>query len=366
MQPSQGSGRKERSKKYMQIAGAKEKLSSIVEQGKEKFETALENIQREFDQRRDIVVKPEALKYAAGSLGIQMQVRGEGYYVPTHYSEGELYTRLHVPRQYINTLQEAKLYDLTALNLGRLTRQFADDGLLLRTVFDTAKGILSPSYKRIDAAPIMTAYIETAVKYGLVPYKAYNTDYRYHIEMIYPQVFEPISGEFMVYGTSLTTSDYGASALKLELMALRVVCTNLAVGSDVFKRVHIGSRFESDREIVELSRETIELDNATIASAMKDTARMLPAYFEKLSGNIKAANNQELTTEQAMDLIKKYLTKEQLNSARTYFNTPADVEVLPPTKSKWRLSNVLSLMAQSAESDDQRLDLQSLAMGVIA
>ena len=350
----------------MQIAGAKEKLSSIVEQGKEKFEAALENIQREFDQRRDIIVKPEALKYAAGSLGIQMQVRGEGYYVPTHYSEGELYTRLHVPRQYINTLQEATLYDLTALTLSRLTRQFAGDGLLLRTVYDTAKGILSPSYKRIDAAPIMTAYIRTAVEYGLMPYKAYNTDYRHHIEMIYPQVFEPISGEFMVYGISLTTSDYGASALKLELMALRVVCTNLAVGSDVFKRVHIGSRFESDREIVELSRETIELDNATIASAMKDTARILPTYFEKLSENIKAANNHELTTEQAIDLIKKYLTKEQLNSARTYFNTPADVEVLPPTKSKWRLSNVLSLMAQSSESDDQRLDLQNLAMGVIA
>ena len=350
----------------MKVEGAKEKLSSIVEQGKNKFDAVLNDIQCEFDQRRDIIVKPEALNYAAGSLGLQMQVKGEGYFVPTQYSEGELCTRLHVPRQYINTLQEAKLYDLTALSLNRLTRQFAGDGLLLRTVSGTAKGILSPSYKRIDGAPIMTAYIQTAIEYGLVPYKAYNTDYRYHIEMIYPKVFEPVEGEFMIYGSSLTTSDYGASALKLELMALRVACTNLAVGSDVFKRVHIGSRFASDKDIAELSRETIELDNATIASAMKDVARMLPSYFDVLSSNIQAANDQKLTTEQAINMIIKYLSKEQLNNARAYFNTPADVEVLPPTKSIWRLSNVLSLMAQSTENNDQRLDLQNLAMRVIA
>jgi hypothetical protein len=351
-------------------ASVKSKLQEIIDKGKENVEKAVLDIQKEFEILKDLIVRPAALNYKVDNKGLVIKVVDEEV-VPTPFAKSQLLTKLKFPAGYMDTLSELGEYDLIQENLHKLTSKLAVKGLLLRKVGTTVKGVLSPSYRRMDASPIIEAFISQALSFGFVPYEGKNTDYRYSIRFLLPKIFNPTGNEYVTYGACLSTSDYGASALKLELMILRIVCENGAVGMDVFKHIHIGRRFDEwdGQDSIELSGHTYKLDTQTIASAVKDAMKALPESFHVLNTRISEASNKELSTEQAMSILKtKNLGKEVLAEAKTLYEMPDSVQVLPAGRTAWRLSNVLSLMAQGQKmkSEDQRIDMQGLAMDVLA
>jgi hypothetical protein len=355
-------------------AKIKEKMEMIVERGKLNVPKALESIDKEFKERKDIIAKPAAISYEIDSSDRICMNIGKGdtrRLVPTSFAAGQLLNKCRIPATYGHTLKELKRGDLLVKNLTEMTGTLLQNGILIRHVKEVAKGVLSPSYRLMDASPIFESFVTEAIKFGMVPYNGLNTDYRYSIQFIMPKVYTPIEGEYVVYGAAINTSDYGAQALSLEMMVLRIVCSNLAIGNNVFRHVHIGRRFEFDDyagDSVVLSGRTYKLDTATIASATKDAMKILPASFEELNDKIKIASTTGVTTVEALKMLKnKNLTKSMLQKAETLYDMNADVTQLPKEKSLWKLSNVISLIANEDKelSDDQRLDMQSLAMAVI-
>jgi len=67
-----------------------------------------------------------------------------------------------------------------------------------------------------------------------------NTDYRYQVSMIQPRIWgKPVARRVCCLGTSLVTGDYGNQSLEIDLLMLRIVCLNLAIGHDLFRKIHL-------------------------------------------------------------------------------------------------------------------------------
>ena len=205
-------------------------------------------------------------------------------------------TRAGIPAQFAQKLIDLEENELLSRNLKRLTDRMEDGGILLRRVGTTIKGWLSPAYKRMDAAPIMEAFIKRNLEKGFVPYRGMNTAYRYQIAMIQPRIWEPVQGEFVIFGTSLVTGDYGNQSLEIDLLMLRIVCLNLAIGYDMFRRIHLGSRFQMGEgdEIIPISQKTINLDTDTISSAITDVVDASENHIKLLEHKIQEANEKEI------------------------------------------------------------------------
>jgi hypothetical protein len=184
------------------------KLKDIVEKGKASLHKALEEIQHEFAIREDMAVRPTAIDFLIQDHKIKPVIRDEAYDLTDH-SQGQMLTRAGIPASFAQKLMDLEENELLSRNLKRLTERMEDGGILLRRVGTTIKGWLSPAYKRMDAAPIMEAFLKRTLEKGFVPYRGMNTQYRYQIAMIQPRIWEPAPGEFVIFGTSLVTGDYG-------------------------------------------------------------------------------------------------------------------------------------------------------------
>jgi hypothetical protein len=365
----------------------KVKLQQIIEVGRISVLSGYESIKEETSKRLDIVAKPQVIEYRIDKKTMEPSLGGKNnkekiypeldtiifpiinqkQYRLTDHSLAQLFSRASFPRIYAETLQHHGEAELLYQNLKTMTKNTMGDGVLLRSVDNLIKGWLSPNYWRMDAAPVFDSFIEHAIQKGFVPYRGYNMDYRYQIAFIYPEIYSPFKDEFIVFGLSLLTSDYGSGALQMEMMILRIRCMNLALGLDLFRRVHLGSRIKTDGEFIELSKRTHELDNRTIASAIGDVVNSSFKQIEFLKTVVGAAADKEVQDpKQFWDSLKrKGATKENIEQIKTAFESEMDIEYLPPQKSLWRMSSAISLIAQGQKNRDRRIDLEKMAMEVM-
>jgi hypothetical protein len=357
----------------MDIKGAREKLQTeIIDPGVKYVTATVEDIVQEFNLRRDYIIRPEVLEYPLSEKTLGLRVKNNGDtrdLALTPHSLGQLYAKAEIPSTFASKLIEADEGELLTQLLSRLNSKFNTGGLLVREVGGTAKGILSPSYKRMDASPVFEGFIQTALENKYVPYKGSNTNYRYQIQFVYPEVFQPVAGEYVVYGLSLTTGDYGSQVLELELLALRIQCSNLHVGYDLFRRVHLGKRFNLDNDTLvhALSDRTHQLDSDTVASAISDVVRASTKQIEYVDTAIKKGADSEITPAEAVNIIrKKGFSKEIAEKVKTIYEADVPLELLPAGNNAWRLSNALSLIAKDKSlSADQRIDAEKGAMSLL-
>jgi|TARA_R100001530_G_scaffold21392_1_gene17652 hypothetical protein len=347
-----------------------EKLNSIIADGSIKVPSILQEIQEEWDRREDIIAKPEAFKLTVGNeIGCYVRNENCNFYTFTRHARNQLLARTKIPVAFADNLLNMGEPKLLENNLNILHHRLNDDGLLLRRVDEQIKGVLSPSYRRMDGAPIIHGFVESALQAGYVPYTGTNTDYRYNICFILPEVFQPSENEFIVLGISITTGDYGSCALQIELVVLRITCRNLMLGTDVMRSVHIGKRFNMGEEsIISISNETHDLDNRAVASMVSDAV--------KSSIDLQGGVRQKITNSmqdvpidinvEIAKMRKKGFSKELAESVKATYDAPLPVVSLPQDKNKWRLANAISLLAnQDGIAKDLALDLQKLAMATL-
>jgi hypothetical protein len=343
------------------------RLKEIIDKGKTSLHKTLEEIQHEFSIREDMAVRPTAIDFLVQDHRIQPVIRDDAYDLTDH-SQGQMLNRAGIPAQFAQKLMDLDENELLSRNIKRLTERMEDGGILLRRVGTTIKGWLSPAYKRMDAAPIMEAFLKRSLENGFVPYRGMNTDYRYQVSMIQPRIWEPVPGEFLIFGTSLVTGDYGNQSLAINLLMLRIVCLNLAIGYDMFRKIHLGSRFQMEGdEIVSISQKTIELDTETISSAVADVVDASQDHIKLLEHKIRGANEKEIKDPKAIyDILRKRgFRKEIVEQVKTAYDLPQEVEILPKGNNLWRLSNAISLVANGAERADEKVDLEKEAMNLL-
>lgn len=346
---------------------AEQKFNEIVKQGHAKLSSVAEQVS--CNVPTDSVVRAPALQFAE-SDGSIITAFDEAYEEPHGLHKHALNqvaerTGLPSPKRTVDFLLEQKEWgaEYLADMFNRLYEDQRDKKYLVRAVRGEVRGFLTDSYRRLDSGPIIEAFLGTIAKYNAVPVTARATDTKYYLKFVLPQIFEPIENELMLFGLQIQNSDYGDGALSLKAFVHRLRCTNLMLTEDGFRKVHLGKRLDDN---ITYSQQTYELDTKATCSAVKDVVGGMlgPDNINERFERIQEVAETEVNVDAVLKGLraKSRLTNGEADKVGEIYRS-ADVERLPPGNTAWRLSNAISLYAQSMDTD-RELELEQLAGSV--
>jgi len=351
---------------------AQSHLSSFIESGRSRGESAMALMRDEFLNRTDRIVDSTEIEWTPTDSGLLVRYGTNGdreQRSMTPHAQRQILERVGVPPKFYSDLAGDPL-DVPVV--ARLLSDLAANHpqrMLLRSVRGTVKGALSDSYRPLDFAPLAEQFLVAGIAAGMIVVGGSVTETRVEISMILPRIMEPTPGEFIVFGVSLITSDYGRHALVIPFNATRLVCVNGMLGTNLFRKVHLGKRFEDGADF--LSAETKALDSQTVGSAIRDLIagdRFRQEIDRTVALIADGSRGESLDAEGVIDRWQRRgrITREEARKASVLYREVDVVEQLPASPGLWRLSNVFSLMAGNVpDNTDRRLDLMEVAAEVL-
>lgn len=208
----------------------------------------------------------------SGSDSLQMNMP-DGQFSIHDNAIGQLADRMGIPQRYLRSLAGGEPWarQLAATVLNEHSDWTQRSRVLVRTVGQQVRGVLSDSYRRLNSVEILTAFVQEAATQGAVISDAYMNDTKIWAETILPTPLSiPTSknGEVIIFaGARFSTSDYGDGAVDMRAFLLNGACLNGMVRESVMKQVHLGSKLPDN---LQLSQQTYELDTKTTVSAVRD------------------------------------------------------------------------------------------------
>ncbi|KKN57369.1 hypothetical protein LCGC14_0562750 [marine sediment metagenome] len=312
----------------------------------------------------DQIAKATALNFKADDNGITYRA-GDNHRTMHRNALGQLAVRAGIPIKYLDHLMETGNEWKQDLLAHTLNQHFHNDDhrYLLRSVGDETRAVLSDKYKRIDCRPVLDKLIASASKAGALVVDGATSAIRSNLKFVLPTIFEPVPGEFVVWGLSWTNSDFGRGANELNIFFGRVWCWNGMVGEKAIRQIHLGRRLGDD---IAYSERTLQLDTDTAVSAVADVANhyLNPDKVEGHLAAIASAHNAKLDPKTAEGALAKRTSKATAKSVVDKFNS-ADVIDLPQGQSDWRWANAISLVARDSDDGDRKIDLERLAGDVL-
>jgi len=215
----------------------------------------------------------------AGNLGSSVQMTmPDGVFSLHSNAVGQLADRMGIPTRYLKNLATGESWqvELAAMILNEHSSWTQRSRVLVRTVGNQVRGVLSDTYRRLNSVEILTAFVQEAAGQGAVISDAYMNDTKVWAETILPtpiNIPTKNNGDVIVFvGARFSTSDYGDGAVDMRTFMLNGACLNGMVRESVMRQVHLGSRLPDS---IALSDRTYKLDTETTVSAVRDLTRGL-------------------------------------------------------------------------------------------
>lgn len=191
---------------------------------------------------------------------------------------GQLAEKMGIPSRYLRQLASGDEWQrqLASTVLNEHSGWTKRTRVLVRTVGEEVRGVLSDSYRRLNSVEILTAFVQEASQQGAVIADAFMSDTKVWAETILPTpltIPTRKNGDVIIFaGARFSTSDYGDGAVDMRAFLLNGACLNGMVRESVMKQVHLGSRLPDN---LQLSNRTYELDTRTTTSAVRDLTKGL-------------------------------------------------------------------------------------------
>jgi hypothetical protein len=343
------------------------RLQDLVSKGKEDGVRLLQHL-------RDNV--PTDYKAPHGKINFEcvggdlvLRVEGGGALGVHNNALSQICQKAGLPRRYADILMRDAQADLLAYNLRQRFHRMEPSKrgeiptFLIREVNGEVRGFLSDRYKRWDSCGIIEAFAGVAGAMRALPVQARAMDTKFFLKVVIDKIFD-VGKDLFLFGVCLKHSDFGDGALSLMSYITRLKCNNGMLGDDKFRKIHLGARIDDS---VDLSERTYQLDSQTMISAVKDiTGAMLREDIVTVKlQKIKEAQEKVIDATEKLQVLRKSskITKPEEEKISELYRS-AEVELLPPGNSVWRLSNAISLFAQDVEPA-RGLELESLAGSVI-
>lgn len=350
-------------------ARAKAKMQETIRQGLASAQATVAHVMENVPT--DALVRARAINVDVADGAVVLSAKGMPAAPTSDHALSQLCARIGMPRAYLRELlvgskEHPALGKLAEQNLATLLREGDDQRFLVRAAQGEWRGVMSDAYKRIDARPTLEAFMNASTKAGLVPVHGIASETKTSMRALLPVVFEPAPNEVICFGLNWQNSDFGAGANSVDVFMLRLWCTNYAISERALKQIHIGKRLDAET----FSQRTQLLEAKANISAVTDivTRALAPERVDLYLNAITQAASQNIDANKALDALVKSndLSKGERKLIGEKF-TSADVEMLPPGNSTWRLSNAISWFAHAGDdvSKDRRVELERLAGKVL-
>jgi hypothetical protein len=342
-------------------------MANTIAEGKASAHKTFEHIFNNVPQ--DALVRNRGMEIDVEGGQVILQAPGGLERAPmSNFALGQLCSKVGVPLAYTKELlanESPVVRDLARTNLQTLLQHAEEERYLVRSCQGQVRGVLSDAFKRIDARPLAESFAVAADQTGLVPIQGMATETKVAVKALLPIVFEPAPNEVICFGLHWETSDYGAGAHNVLVFMLRLWCTNFAISERALRQIHIGKKLDD----VSFSAKTHLLESQTTASALSDIVKgaLAPERVQAYCEVITRASEQSVDVNKQLDGLVKNgsLLKAERKAIGEKF-VSADVEMLPPGNTTWRLSNAISWFAHAGGAEaDRRMELERIAGAVL-
>lgn len=259
----------------------------------------------------------------------------------TDWSLSQLSQRLGVPASYATRMANAGKRDLFVQNFQSwIDTHHAGKNFFVRTVDDTIRGFLSDSYFPSDTEMILPVFrdaLQTTNMNFEVHKGTVNPEYT-NIRIISDREIR-VGDDPHFVGISITTSDVGRAATKIEFFIYRASCTNGMLfgkhGGQLFRQKHTSRHFTTQEHF---------LDEMTASLGQIDH---LADYAENI---LREANQYKISSDEMQRIINQFqsygfgskkemefINEEVMNRIPIYDNVE---------NSLWSVSNAFTEVAQ--------------------
>lgn len=297
---------------------------------------------------------------------VEMTLGNDGIYRIHDNAIGQLGEKLNIPTKYLRELATGDEWqrNLASTILNQHSAWAKRTRILVRTVGNQVRGVLSDSYRRLNSETIIMSFLETANKMGGQLADGFMDATRIYLEVLMPETIAVPTAKNgvveMAFGARLSTSDYGDGALELRAFLMQGVCLNGMCRQIVMRQVHLGGRLP---ENIALSQRTYELDTKTQASAIRDLTK---GIFSKESITqraleIQGASAMEVDIEKELKSLQRgKLTKEEAKGVEKILMANKPDDGVTGESTLWKLVQGITAHSRELEPRRQR-DLQEIA-----
>lgn len=269
---------------------------------------------------------------------------------------GQLAEKMGIPSRYLRDLAGGAEWQrlLAATVLNEHSGWTQRSRVLVRTVGQEVRGVLSDSYRRLNSVEILTAFIQEAAQQGAVIADAFMSDTKVWTETILPQplvIPTTKNGDVVIFaGARFSTSDYGDGAVDMRAFLMNGACLNGMVRESVMKQVHLGSKLPDN---LQLSNRTYELDTKTTVSAVKDLTKGLFSKDNLMQKaiEIQGAANIDVDFDQELKRLVKggSLLKSEGESVEKILMRNDPDDGVQGGATLWKLTQAITAHAREAE-----------------
>jgi hypothetical protein len=366
---------------------AKARLQARIEEGKKQMAATLKKIEQHIPSDFLVPCKKAEFEVKEGRVRIGWDIDNEvesigapnswnESYINVHqHALGQLYEKSQIPKVYADRLLTEDP-ELLVTNLEQRYGKQEGKKYLARVVGDKLLGWLSDSYGRYDAQPMVESFLMECKRFDAVPVEARHLETRVYLKMLLPRIFEPIPNEVLAFGARISTSDFGDGALDVRLFIERVMCSNGAMGEEMFRKIHLGAKLTAEN----FSTDTLEKQASMLASAARDVVHNIfdENHLRARLEMVKQAHDRMIPVKDTLEAMRRNSKITKAEVARIIeMLSVSDVQLLPPVAtlpqkgetSAYRLANAFGLLAHDEDTDGYRaMDLEQIAgeiMGIV-
>lgn len=284
----------------------------------------------------------------------------------THYCHGQIASRLKIPFQYYQRMQE-QAPDLLAANVNRWFNQDIEKRMI-RTMDGRARAFLSDRYRPLDNYDLAQAVLPKISSMDCKIESCEVTENRMYIKAVTDRIMAEVAkGDVVQAGIVVSNSEIGSGSLRVEPLVYRLVCLNGMIANDSkLRKYHVGRSGSDDIEgAAEFYRdETRKQDDKAFWMKVQDTvgAALDEVQFRQIVGKMQFARELGFNAK-PQKVVEVVAKKEGLNETEqtnvlNYLISGGDL-------SAYGLSNAITRASQDVESYDRATDLERLGGKVI-
>jgi len=346
----------------------RDKFNAVIEHGMSRGQSLFTHLEQ--NAPADRMISTRGMEFIFDAEKGLMVNPGEGDDIPMHRNAvRQLATRTNIfTVANFDKLMGAGQWGQELL-IEILAKSFANverERLLMRAVQGEARAFLTDSFMRIDSTAVLAHLLEAIHTYGAVPVEARFTDTWWSMSLVLKKIYEPTKDDPVLYGLQIKNSDFGCGALSVGGFFERLMCTNKMTKKAHFRRTHLGPRLP---ENLQMAMDTLETQQELMTKITRDGINHLlceSTVSEELD-LIKRSNETDINLKGTVDGLARSgrINKSEKQDLLDTYNTPESPELLPTSTGKhslWRLSNAMSLFAQSPDhTKDRSMELERFA-----
>ena len=349
-----------------------DRINGMIERKSPDAKEALENLINEGKVQRDFIApigvtnrNAEPAVHFASNGKVKM-IFNNGEYEIHENAIVQLASRMGVPTGYLRGLSTGDEWkrNLAAEILNEHMGWTERQRVLIRSVGNEVRGVLSDRYRRLNSMNIVMAFMEQVQASGGVLVNGAKDATKFWFETIYPNpMIIPTAKNGLVslaFGARLSSSDFGDGSLQLRSFILQGVCTNGLVRESVVKQIHLGGRLPDN---IALSERTYRYDTMTMASAIKDTTKILfePETVKQKAIEIQKASEMDVDFGRELKRLQRdNLTKAEVNEVESVLMNSNPDDGVAGEATLWKLVNGITAIAREKDVRRER-ELQEIA-----